>query len=532
MHTVLTLAGREFTRLRSRFTGRARIIVTVVLVVALTMSYVAYRQQAIRGRSLYRVGVSPDGPVIRDTRFNVQTLSPQRGEEMLARGAIDVYIHDGEVMHRDTEKARYATGALALYLESLELARISELYPEAEAFPLRVDISNFLVETSPDGTEVKERIVPSLTQTTVPFADVLKSSLHLFPLFLVSVFFTSGLMEERRDRRISVLLSSPPSPLQIIIGKTLPYLGFALVAEVLMTLALGGNVVLGLVVFLPVVLFVLSIYLMVPLVYRTFKDTTFISMFVTVATTLYLLFPAMLLGVSDLSYISPLALAVEMYRGNAISWRAYLTSALPMFLIFGVFIYVGSRILNEEYLTRYRPLYRKLAEAVLMAMNRRRPYLSVFLVSLSLIPVVYLVQLVILTVSLNLPTQLAFGGLLIMSVLVEEVVKSVGVVMLIESRSVRKPGVIVLLTFLSALGFLVGEKLLLLVSIQSVSRTLLSAVLLNAGKLWITLLAHFAFTTIVTLLTRWLGPKRYHLALLAGGIVHLLYNLSILGVLQ
>jgi ABC-type Na+ efflux pump permease subunit len=366
----------------------------------------------------------------------------------------------------------------------------------------------------------------------VPFADVLKASLHLFPLFLVSVFFTSGIMEERKDRRISVLLSSPPSALQIIIGKTLPYLGFALVAELLMTWALGGNLALGLVIFLPVVVFVLSIYLMVPLVYRTFKDTTFISMFVTVATTLYLLFPAMLLGVSELSYISPLTLAVEMYRGEAISWRAYMTSALPMFLIFGIFIYVGSRILNEEYLTRYRPLYRKLAEAVLMAMNRRRPYLSVFLASLCLIPVVYLVQLVILTVSLNLPTQLAFGGILIMSVLVEEVVKSVGIVMLIESRAVRKPWVIVVLTFLSALGFLVGEKLLLLVSIQSVSRSLLSAVLLNAGKLWITLLAHFTFTTIVTLLTRWWGPKRYHLALVVGGVVHLIYNLSILGVLQ
>ncbi|MGC9468056.1 MAG: hypothetical protein ACP5HS_05665 [Anaerolineae bacterium] len=284
-------------------------------------------------------------------------------------------------------------------------------------------------------------------------------------------------------------------------------------------------------IFLPVILFVFSITLMVPLLYRTFNDTTFISMFVTVLITLYLLFPAMLLGVSEFSYVSPLSLAVEMYQGKPLALRSYLTAALPMVLIFCLFVYVGSRMLNEEFLTSYRPIVRKLAEAIYLSMDRRRPALSVALVSLCLVPVVYLAQLGALAVALNLPVRLAMGGILIASVVIEEVAKSVAIVMLLEHGNVKRWHRVVILSLLSATGFLLGEKALLFVSIRATSQSLLAAVMLNAGKLWITLGAHFVFTVVISLLTRWWGPKRYPLALGVGASIHLLYNLAILGVL-
>jgi hypothetical protein len=80
------------------------------------------------------------------------------------------------------------------------------------------------------------------------------------------------------------------------------------------------------------------------------------------------------------------------------------------------------------------------------------------------------------------------------------------------------------LSFLSALGFLIGEKLLLLLSISMVSQARVSGALFGAGLLlFIPLIAHFVFTTIITLLrTRLRFP--YLLALAIGTLVHFIYN--------
>jgi len=85
------------------------------------------------------------------------------------------------------------------------------------------------------------------------------------------------------------------------------------------------------------------------------------------------------------------------------------------------------------------------------------------------------------------------------------------------------------LAFLSALGFLIGEKLLLLFSISIVSQSSISGVLFGEGKfLLIPLFAHFIFTAIVTLLrTKTKFP--YALSLTAGTLVHFFYNWYLMG---
>ena len=87
---------------------------------------------------------------------------------------------------------------------------------------------------------------------------------------------------------------------------------------------------------------------------------------------------------------------------------------------------------------------------------------------------------------------------------------------------------IVGLSFLSALGFLIGEKLLLLVSISMVSQAPVAGALFGAGLLlFIPLIAHFVFSTIVTLLrTKLRFP--YWLALGIGTVVHFIYNVYVL----
>ncbi len=592
--------------MRSRFKGGSRPVVMLILAGSFVISYLAFQQGTVWNKGMYRVGVSPDGPRIQDSRFDTIMVARSPGYSMLDEKAIDVYIDGDEVAHRNDTRSLYAAGALKLYLEKQELARIKNTYAAhslGRAFPLRIEVNYLPAPTEnariTQGTSLSELIdaltsgppeptgadsgagqpssdtpqpqpaqpmqsetdfavmeqiremesggrlpkiemefasdksiiVPSLMNPPIPFAQVIIAFLYVLPVSFVSVFFTSSFMDEKIDRRITVLMSAPVTPFEIIAGKMLPYMSFSLASVVIMTIVLRGNLLLAMAILIPVILFIFSIYLMVPLVYRTFKDTTFISMLATTVITSYLVFPAMFSGVNDLSYMSPLTLVVKMYRGEPFGLKEYLFSTASMYLVFILSIYIGTRILNEEYLMGFRPLYRKAAEAIHLAIARSHPYVSITLLSLFLIPIVYMIQLVTLAISLNLPIRYAVGVLLIMAVVIEEVAKSAGIAVLLENRAIKTTKGVVVLSFLSAVGFLVGEKLLLLVSLSAVSESALSAALFSSGMLWIPLIAHFAFTALVCLPTKRFGVKCYPYAVLAGSTVHALYNLYILGVI-
>ena len=388
-----------------------------------------------------------------------------------------------------------------------------------------------LPEIELDFTEDKEIIVPSLMNPPMPFAQVIVAFFYVLPIFFVSVFFTTSFMTEKTDRRITVLMSAPVTPFEIITGKMLPYMGFSLASVVVITLILKGNLLLAMAIFIPVILFIFAVYLIVPLVYRTFKDTTFISMLAISAITSYLIFPAMFSGVNDLSYMSPLTLAVKMYRGEPFGLKEYLFATASMSLVFVLSVYIGARILNEEYLMGFRPLHRKAAEAIYLAINRNHIHASIILLSLLLVPVVFMIQLVALAMSLNLPMPFAMGGLLLAAAVIEEVAKSAGIAALLEKKIVRSARDVLVLSFLSAVGFLAAEKLLLYISLGTVSQSTLSVVLFSSGMFLIPLIAHFVFTAIVCLPTSRLGVRYYPFAVIAGAIVHALYNLSVLGVI-
>jgi hypothetical protein len=290
----------------------------------------------------------------------------------------------------------------------------------------------------------------------------------------------------------------------------------------------GGSVPLALAIFAPTTLFIFAIYLMVPLFYRTFKDTTFISMLVTTLTTAYLVFPAMFTNVNDLAYISPLTLAVKMYRAEPFGWREYLFPSLPMAAIFGFAMFAGTRMLNEEFLMGYKPITRKITDAIYLMMAHARPSVAVTVWSLLVIPVVYMAQVVMLAFAANLPVSLILGATLVTSALIEEVVKTIGIVVLAEHRVVSSVREILWLSFLSALGFLIGEKVLLLVSISMVSQARVSGALFGAGVfLLIPLAAHFVFTALVTLLRIKLRFP-YWLALGIGTVAHFFYNVYVM----
>jgi ABC-type Na+ efflux pump permease subunit len=539
MKQVWTIALREVTRLRSRFSGGASPLTVVILLVTIGLSTYSFREMTVLGSGLYRVGVFGDVPPIQDSRFAAVAVEPGLAQALLDQRAIDVYINGAAVVHRDDDKSMFAVGALKRYLEKQELARIANDYPEAEAFPLRVGIQyldpSVLPPTLEEGQQAavadEQIIIPSLMTPPAPFTQVIVALLYILPVTFISIFFTSSFMDEKINRRLIILLSTPVTPWQIILGKMLPYAVFANVATAIIAYTTGANILLAMAIFAPTTMFIFAIYLMVPLFYRTFKDTTFISMLVTTTTTAFLVFPAMFTDVNDLSFMSPLTLAVKMYRDEPFGWREYLFPSLPMAAIFGLSLYASTCLLNEEFLLGYRPLTRKIADAVFLVLDRSRLYLSITLFSLMLIPMVYITQLVMLAIATNLPPGLMIAGILIASVVVEEIVKSMGIVVLVQRGLVKSVRTILILAFLSALGFLTGEKLLLFFSIRMVSESALAGALFHTGFLLVPLLAHFVFTSIVTILySRARVP--YFLAIFAAAIFHTLYNWFLLGGLR
>jgi len=321
--------------------------------------------------------------------------------------------------------------------------------------------------------------------------------------------------------------------MQVIFGKMLPYYCYSILVITGVTIFLHGNILLALAIFFPVMLFVFSIYLIVALTYRTFKDQTFFSVLALSAITVYLVVPAMFAGVSNLSYISPLTLAVQMYRGESFTFGQYLIATLPMYLTFLLVMYVGRRVFNEEFLMGFKPLHNKITEALFLSINLGHLKISVFVLSLLLIPIVFAVQLVAIVIVSNMPMAAILWGIMLFSIVIEEIAKSIGIYTLIKNHIVSRRLDILKLSVLSALGFWAGEKLLLILAAQmSTESGLVSAFLgtgISSGWLFFLPLVLHSISTFVVCTMASHGHKRsYVLGLVCGTVIHALYNIAIL----
>ena len=374
-----------------------------------------------------------------------------------------------------------------------------------------------------------DTLIPSLMEPPLPLAQIMVSFLYIVPLFFIGIFFTGSFMDEKVSRRLNVLMSSPVTPLDVIMGKLLPYLVLSLAAAFIISLAMGGDLLLTLAIMLPVILFVFAIYLLVAIFYRTFKDQTFFSIAAIAFVTAYLVFPALFAGVSEISYISPLTLLVQMFQGQAFGLKEYAFAIVPMCAVFIGVLLLAVRTFTEEFLVTYGPLYRKLGDAIYMAIDRRHKLLSVAVISFSMVPVAFMAQLAIIALSSNLPGPLVLGSIMLFSVLIEEIVKSAGIAGLIDNREAGAPVNVLLLCLASAVGFLVAEKALLFISLGFVSQSLLMSAIANSSMLILPMLAHFTFTSIICLALFKLGVRWYLPAVVAGSLLHFGYNIFLIG---
>jgi RsiW-degrading membrane proteinase PrsW (M82 family) len=138
-----------------------------------------------------------------------------------------------------------------------------------------------------------------------------------------------------------------------------------------------------------------------------------------------------------------------------------------------------------------------------------------------------MVQLMCLVLFFNLPMPYSLVFLLLFSALIEEVAKSVGIYTVYS----RDPQFLTWKNLLlacaaTAIGFLVGEKLLLFATLAQISDSVFGSILfLSLGSLWLPLLLHFGCVLIIACCLKIWGKKGFIPGVAVAMVAHCLYNL-------
>ena len=379
-----------------------------------------------------------------------------------------------------------------------------------------------LSSSSPMGTFK----TPSQLSPPLPFDSIILVFVFIFPLYFTSQFFMMSIMNERIERKGEILLSTPVKTSSIILGKMLPYfIGMLLICTVLTFWIRASPLIL--LPLVPVILFFLANALIIGMLSRSFKELSFVSIFFSTVATSYLFFPSIFANVHVISLISPLTLIVLTLQGTAWTATDYLYSTSLFWLTSAVLFYIAAKNFKEERLFSEKSLVTRIREFLSEVLSRKHPFLSLFLLSGFSIPFVFMVQMMCLVLFFNLPMPFSLVCLLLFAALIEEIAKGVG----IYTVYVRDPSFLtwknlVLACAATAIGFLVGEKLLLFVTLAQITDSVFGSILfLSAGSLMLPLLLHFAGVLIVACCIKKWGARGFAPGLALAMIVHCLYNL-------
>ena len=370
---------------------------------------------------------------------------------------------------------------------------------------------------------------PSQLSPPLPFDSIVLIFVFIFPLYFISQFFMMSIMNERTDRRGEPLLSAPASPWVIVAGKSLPYTGAMLAVSLLLCLIIGASPIL-MVPLIPVILFFLASSLIIGMTARSFRELSFISLFFSTVTTVYLFFPSIFADVHVISLISPLTLMIRTLGNEPYTGSQFLFSTSLFLITSSVLLYIAVVNFREERLFSTDGLLSKGADFIASAFRPSHPWFSLFVLGMLAVPFVFMTQMLLLVLVFNLPLPFSLIMLLVAAAAVEEVVKSIGV----YSFSTRFPGFLTWKNVLAgaavtALAFLIAEKLLLLVTLSQITESVFGVVLFSSlTLLWVPFLIHFSGILISTTALKCGGRAGYLPGIALATLVHCCANLWLL----
>lgn len=581
---LLAISKWELRRTKLSF-GKKTIAFSLLLVLLIGIVSFFIAQYGFHlNDNLYKVVVTyPEiaSVVGSDSKFEVYVAEEAKAREIFQQGGFDILIIGQNVSFQGSERSISAMDALDKAVIKYDENRLLSYNDLNNTFPVWITINNIpreqafaspslqkLPELEPEtlpgettapapapapvtpvkGTPptpsisevkipknvlpIKENTLstPSHFNPPIPFKSVVLSFLFIFPMYFIAQLYSASIMEERVKRKGELLLVSPVSSWEIVLGKLVPYLLFTLVLMGGIALYIGGNFWM-LPILLPMVLMFLSTAFLGAIISRSFKELTFVLVFLSVSLSGYIFLPAMFANIHAISMISPMTLVVKMLEGEAVTAQEYLFSTLPFYLVsfliftFGIFIY------REEDLFTQRSVKGKLLDSVQVFLQRIPA--PVFFLSIALLPLVYSVQLILIVLMFNFPIRIGIVVFIFLAAFIEEVVKSAGIYTAfsrkmsgIDTRIAIKAGIY------SGTGFFLGEKLLLLAVIAGISGSVFGSAM-GIGLLIFPFILHVSGALISALGLRYLGTGKYFLSVILATVVHAGYNLYIVrGVLS
>lgn len=573
---ILTISRWELRRTSLSFSRKLIALSLLIIILTGFVSLFVSQNGFHINDGIYRVTVTDPAlaEVLKaDYKFQVYIAQEAQANELYERGDFDIVVIGDKVRYRRSEKSRAALDALDKAVQKYDEARLLSYDDLNNTFPVWITVKNIereqafeplsiqklpetgqasgatesavpietplsvndksLVPSAREVTEakgilpVKEKTLatPSHFNPPVPFKSVVLSFIFIFPVFFIAQFFSASITQERVRRRGELLLASPVSPWQIVFGKLLPYLLLMLVLMGGITVYIGGNPWM-LVILLPVALMFLSTAFLGAIISRSFKELTFILVFLSVTLSGYIFLPAMFTNIHAISIISPMTLVVRLLENEPVSIGEYVFSTLPFYLVsllvlmFGIFIY------REEDLFTQKSIKSKLLDSLQVFIERIPAPL--FFLGMALIPLVYSAQLIFIVLMFNLPIRYGVVVFILLAAFMEELVKSVGIYTVfsrgmtgITTRNALKAGIY------AGTGFFIGEKLILLAVIAGIANSVFGSVM-GIGLLIFPFLLHVTGTIVSSLGMRYMGTGKYLVSLMLATAVHSAYNLYLI----
>lgn len=579
----------ELTRTGGSFDRKTTLVLLAMGVAAALAMPVLLDDGLDFDRGLYRAAIAPGAPLapaVASARA-FQAIETQDPRAAVDAGLADVGIERDRVFAPDTQKGRAALAALQQAAKDHSYAELAQEADAAAAFPVRVELLYEPQQRTPgaslpagsgglpeprgedggteggvsgsgtgggaaaqggapgpsDGFDVlpRERSVntPETLAPPFPFRSLLLAYAFLIPMNFVVQVYAGSAIAERLERKGEPLLASPARPWEIIAGKALPYFALMMLVCGAIVLLIGGSW-LSLLAVAPLALAFLALEFVSAMYARSFRELTFLTVFTSVLLTIYAFLPAVFTDVHPISLVSPITLVVFDLRGDGAALGEILYATLPLTTFSLILFLLGAALYREEDLFHQKPV---LAKAIDSLARQIRGLRSAIKLPFLLLPLVFVVELMLVTFLFAWPVPVGVVGIMLAVALVEETFKAA------PSYAGVRRGLVpakraVLFGALVGFGFFLAEKTFLLVSLAGLMNVPAGAAIFGAagagvadaplGVILALLLAPLLLHVATASLTGW-GARgsrgTFAASFLLAVLVHTVYNLAVVHVM-
>jgi len=480
----------------------------------------------------------------------------ENGAEYVKEGKIDVFLGKGSSLYillSNSERGKSAADELRKSIKNSFENKLWELYGE-RAFPVFVDaiyikrdiviqpeirtgtsgenedteksikdVKKKIEETkieeklSIDGTNENKGVL-STVETGYKTPDefnppsLIGKMIYAFFFVLPSYFaiqvFSSSLIEDRIAKRIDVLLSTPVSETGLLAGKLLPYVVISIFTVIITSLLFDKSPITLIYIF-PIIFFFATLQMFIALISRSYREMTFLVIASSLIVTSYIFIPSIFGGAIPVSKVSPITLMLASFEGESVSLSDYAFATFQFYSMGIVLFYLSAKALNPEV------IYRSDISGRLLAISRKtiKKDYHTFIAAMASIPFVFMTEFLLLSILFIMPLDRSIPVFLFVVAFVEEMFKGTAVYAAkLNGANLYRSAVF------CALGFFLGEKLILVLNIATQFNSFLFA-----GYLLLPLLIHTLSILVFTLVLR----KSFIHAILASTITHFVYNYAV-----